>query len=95
MAEGRPLVGRERWSRPGLRAAIGEALRTLATERATFTVDDLAPLDQFHSGGVAATRSSSEAGTDGAANRSVGGPSMTALLRRGAQESIRPAHLCP
>ena len=47
---------RRHWDRGGLRAAIEEILRTSGLADGTPTVDDLAPLDQFHGGGIGFTR---------------------------------------
>ena len=44
------------WRRPGLAEAVLDALRVLGNDRDVLTVDDLAPLDQFHNGGTEATR---------------------------------------
>jgi SAM-dependent methyltransferase len=43
------------WSRNGLKQAILEALAASGTNLEALTVDDLAPLDQFHGGGKGAT----------------------------------------
>jgi SAM-dependent methyltransferase len=43
------------WSRPGLGQAILDALVALRKDLDALTVDDLAPLDQFHGGGKGAT----------------------------------------
>jgi SAM-dependent methyltransferase len=44
------------WDRPDLRSAIKSALEGAGVDPATLTVEDLAPLDQFHAGGMALTR---------------------------------------
>jgi len=44
------------WRRPGIGDAIVEALRAAGKNPERVTVDDLAPLDHFHGGGIAATR---------------------------------------
>jgi MPBQ/MSBQ methyltransferase len=43
------------WSRPGIGQAILDALAALGKDLNALTVDDLAPLDQFHGGGKPAT----------------------------------------
>jgi SAM-dependent methyltransferase len=43
------------WEREGLEQAILDALAAMRKDLGALTVDDLAPLDQFHSGGKAAT----------------------------------------
>ena len=43
------------WSRAGIGQAILDALAALGKDVKALTVDDLAPLDQFHGGGKAAT----------------------------------------
>jgi len=43
------------WERDGLGARIAEALAELGKPLTALTVDDLAPLDQFHGGGKAVT----------------------------------------
>jgi SAM-dependent methyltransferase len=43
------------WSRAGIGQAILDALRALGKDGKALTVDDLAPLDQFHGGGKPAT----------------------------------------
>jgi MPBQ/MSBQ methyltransferase len=43
------------WGRDGLEEAILEALAASGTDLEALTVDDLAPLDQFHGGGKEAT----------------------------------------
>jgi MPBQ/MSBQ methyltransferase len=43
------------WSRAGIGQAILDALRALGKNLDALTVDDLAPLDQFHGGGKPAT----------------------------------------
>ncbi|HMH51417.1 MAG TPA: methyltransferase domain-containing protein [Candidatus Acidoferrum sp.] len=43
------------WSRAGIGQAILDALAALGKDGAALTVDDLAPLDQFHGGGKPAT----------------------------------------
>ncbi len=45
----------DHWSRDGLGQAILDALVALGKDLHAFTVDDLAPLDHFHSGGKGAT----------------------------------------
>ncbi len=47
---------RDHWERRGLSAAIREILDASGMDPATLTVEDLAPLDQFHGGGLGATR---------------------------------------
>jgi MPBQ/MSBQ methyltransferase len=44
------------WARQGLSDAIREALDVSGLDLAALTVDDLAPLDQFHGGGLGFTR---------------------------------------
>src|SRR5438034_11821566 len=43
------------WGRPGLEDAILEALARAGCDVGALTIDDLAPADQFHGGGKAAT----------------------------------------
>ena len=43
------------WSRAGIGQAILDALAALGKDVKALTVDDLAPLDQFHGGGKPAT----------------------------------------
>ena len=43
------------WSRAGIGQAILDALSALGKDGKALTVDDLAPLDQFHGGGKPAT----------------------------------------
>jgi hypothetical protein len=44
------------WRRPGIGDAIVDALRSAGKNLERLTVDDLAPLDHFHGGGIVATR---------------------------------------
>ena len=44
------------WRRPGIGDAIVDSLRAAGKNLERLTVDDLAPLDHFHGGGIAATR---------------------------------------
>src|SRR5262245_45542234 len=44
------------WRRPGIGDAIVDALRASGKNLERLTIDDLAPLDHFHGGGIAATR---------------------------------------
>ena len=53
MTESRTIS--EHWTREGLGQAILDALVASGKDLRTLTVDDLAPLDQFHGGGKAAT----------------------------------------
>lgn len=45
------------YSRPGLQSRIDETLRSIGRDPARLNPDELAPLDQFHTGGKAATLS--------------------------------------
>ncbi|MEX1172742.1 MAG: methyltransferase domain-containing protein [Chloroflexota bacterium] len=47
---------RSRWDRGGLAAAVSAAVLAMYPGRTSLTVDELAPLDQFHSGGMTFTR---------------------------------------
>ncbi len=47
---------RQRWDRQGLRHAILEALGNSGHDLGRLTIADLAPLDQFHAGGLGFTR---------------------------------------
>jgi SAM-dependent methyltransferase len=47
---------KDHWERDGLGDAILDALTASGRDLATLTVDDLAPLDQFHGGGLGFTR---------------------------------------
>jgi SAM-dependent methyltransferase len=47
---------RQYWERRDLKSAVEEALDASGVDPATLTVDDLAPLDQFHAGGMVLTR---------------------------------------
>lgn len=53
---GRHRATREFWERRSLGAEILEALERAGADVRSLTVDDLAPLDQFHAGGMAMTR---------------------------------------
>jgi ubiquinone/menaquinone biosynthesis C-methylase UbiE len=47
---------RDHWDRGGLAAAVKAAASAMYPGRDSLTVDELAPLDQFHGGGMAYTR---------------------------------------
>lgn len=47
---------KEHWERDGLSRAVLDALVASGKDLATLTIEDLAPLDQFHGGGLGFTR---------------------------------------
>lgn len=85
---------RRHWDREGLGQAILAALRAAGKDLEALTTDDLAPLDQFHSGGKAATvRLARLAGlTSGTrvldVGGGLGGPARTLAAEFGCQVTV-------
>ena len=85
---------RRHWDRGGLRAAIEEILRTSGLGAGTPTIEDLAPLDQFHGGGIGFTRRL--AGLAGLApgmhvldvGGGLGGPARTLAVEHGCRVTV-------
>ena len=85
---------RRHWDRGGLRAAIEEILRTTGLDSGTPTVEELAPLDQFHGGGLGFTRRL--AALAGLASGmhvldvggGLGGPARTLAAERGCRVTV-------
>jgi ubiquinone/menaquinone biosynthesis C-methylase UbiE len=80
---------RDYWSRDGLGAALLDALAALGKPPGELTVDDLAPFDQFHGGGKAATARLARLGELAAETRvldvggGLGGPARTLAVEHG------------
>ena len=85
---------RRHWDRGGLRAAIGEIIRASGMDAGTPTIEDLAPLDQFHGGGIGFTRRL--AGIAGLASKmhvldvggGLGGPARTLAVEIGCRVTV-------
>jgi SAM-dependent methyltransferase len=89
-----PRAGRDHWRRPGLAGAIGAALTTPEGDRRGLTVDDLAPLDHFHSGGITATRALARTLTPRPGSRvldvggGLGGPARLLATEHGCEVTV-------
>jgi ubiquinone/menaquinone biosynthesis C-methylase UbiE len=74
------------WGRPGLAEAILESLRAAGKNLDALTIDDLAPLDQFHGGGKEATLALARAAAPQPHTRvldvggGLGGPARTLVV---------------
>lgn len=77
------------WDRDGLVAALSDALAALGKPLDALGIDDLAPLDQFHGGGLAVTRRLALAGGLAAGQRvldvggGLGGPARLLAVEHG------------
>lgn len=82
------------WDRDGLAEAILTTLATTGKHLDTLTIDDLAPLDQFHAGGKAATMRLARLADLSAGMRvldvggGLGGPSRTLAVEFGCQVTV-------
>jgi ubiquinone/menaquinone biosynthesis C-methylase UbiE len=85
---------RRHWDRGGLRAAIEEILRTTAPGSGMSTIEDLAPLDQFHGGGLGFTRRLADLAGLGPGMHvldvggGLGGPARTLAVERGCRVTV-------
>ena len=82
------------WGRQGLGQAILDALAASGTSLEHLTIDDLAPLDQFHGGGKAATRRLARLAGLAPGMRildvggGLGGPARTLAVEHGCQVTV-------
>src|SRR5215208_4964097 len=82
------------WGRAGLGQAILDALAAQGKDLDALTVDDLAPLDQFHGGGKGATQRLARLAELAPGTRvldvggGVGGPARTLAARFGCQVTL-------
>jgi len=89
-----PRTLREYWARSGLGAAILDALNASGKDLDALTVDDLAPMDQFHGGGMAMTRRLARLGELGPDMRvldvggGLGGPARTLAAEFGCNVTL-------
>jgi SAM-dependent methyltransferase len=85
---------RRHWERSDLGDAIVAAIQASGRDPATLTVDDLAPLDQFHGGGLAATRRLAKLGELSPAMHvldvggGLGGPARTLAIEFGCRVTV-------
>ena len=85
---------RHHWDRGGLRASIEEILRATGLDSGTPTVESLAPLDQFHGGGLGFTRRLADlAGLAPGMHvldvgGGLGGPARTLAVERGCRVTV-------
>lgn len=82
------------WRRPGLSEAIFEALRATGKDMTALTIDDLAPFDQFHGGGLGTTRALARLLNPAHGSRvldvggGLGGPARTLAVEHGCDVTV-------
>lgn len=82
------------WGRPGLEPLILDALAAAGKDIAALTIDDLAPADQFHGGGKAATERLARLASLGPGLRvldvggGLGGPARTLAALFGCEVTV-------
>lgn len=82
------------WSREGLGPAILEALKAAGMDFDKLSVDDLAPIDQFHGGGMGMTRRLASLSELGPGSRvldvggGLGGPARTLAVEYGCSVTL-------
>jgi len=91
---GDPATIREHWERAGLGPAILEALAAAGKNLEALTVEDIAPADHFHGGGMPATERLARLVTPAAGTRvldvggGLGGPARTLAARYGCRVTV-------
>jgi SAM-dependent methyltransferase len=85
---------RRHWERAGLGAAILEALTVAGKHLDALTIEDVAPADHFHGGGMAATERLTRLAAPAAGTRvldvggGLGGPARTLAVRYGCRVTV-------
>ncbi|MFN8621277.1 MAG: methyltransferase domain-containing protein [Chloroflexota bacterium] len=84
----------DRWDRPDLVTALRQVLADTGLDRGPVTVDQLAPLDQFHAGGIGFTRRLAALGGLAAGMQvldvggGLGGPARTIAAELGCRVTV-------